>query len=324
MRRTASPFSLVMLGFGTFLLVLAPLLAWYVQPRAAVNPIDIDTTAVYTGRGSVFDLDRVETVSGQAITVTQRVRGNVEASVDSGNAAVWDVITTVDTDKSLPAADPHDALDFAPHRWVLDRQTTKPVHCCEAEPHIEGEAYLKFPFDVQKRSYQWWDNTLGDTVVMRYRGTEKVQGYTGYRFTASVPATKTGTRLVPGSLVDQPDRPQVLAEEWYSNHGLELVVDQATGRVVYAQTGPRRTLRAPGGDEDAAVLLDAEKLAFTTATQKEAVRQAKRDSGQLRMVGETVPVGAALAGFVLAVTGGVLVARGRKEEERPGLPGTAQ
>ncbi|WP_055572792.1 DUF3068 domain-containing protein, partial [Streptomyces prasinopilosus] len=244
MRRTASPLSLIMLGFGTFLLVLAPLLVWYVHPRAAVNPIDIDTTAVYNGRGSVFDLDRVETVSDQAITVTQRVRGNVEASVDSGNA-VWDVITTVDTEKSLPAADPHDALDFSPHRWVLDRETTKPVHCCEETPRIEGEAYLKFPFDVQKRSYQWWDNTLGDTVVMRYQGTEKVQGYTGYRFTASVPATKTGTRLVPGSLVDEPDRPQVLAEEWYSNHGLELVVDQATGRVIYAQTGPRRTLRAP-------------------------------------------------------------------------------
>ncbi|MFE7812373.1 DUF3068 domain-containing protein [Streptomyces sp. NPDC057433] len=323
MRRTASPFSLVLLGLGTFLLVLAPLLAWYVQPRAAVNPIDIDTTAVYKGRGSVIDLEKVETVPGRTITVTQKVRGNVEDSERSGNA-VWDVTTTVDTDASLPAADPHDALDFTPHRWVLDRRTTKPVHCCEEKPRIEGEAYLKFPFDVQKRSYQWWDNTLGDTVVMRYRGTEKVQGHTGYRFTASVPATKTGTRLVPGALVDEPDRPQVLAEEWYSNHGLELVVDQATGRVIYAQTGPRRTLRAPGGDEDAAVLLDAEKLSFTTGTQKEAVRQARRDSGQLRLVGETVPVGAAVAGCVLAVAGGVLVARGRKEEERTDSPRTAQ
>ncbi len=241
-------FSLVLLGLGTFLLVLAPLLAWYVQPRAAVNPIDIDTTAVYTGRGSVFDTDRIETVPDQKITVTQRVRGNVEDSERSGNA-VWDVTTTVDTDKSLPAADPHDALDFTPHRWVMDRKTTRPVHCCGEKPYIEGEAYLKFPFDVQKRSYQWWDNTLGDTVVLRYRGTEKIQGHTGYRFTGSVPPARTGTRMVPGSIVDQPDRPQVLAEEWYSNHGFELVVDQATGRVIYAQTGPKRTLRAPGGEE---------------------------------------------------------------------------
>ncbi|GHG91574.1 DUF3068 domain-containing protein [Streptomyces lanatus] len=317
MRRTASPLSLILLGLGTFLLVLAPLLAWYVTPRAAVNPIDIDTTAVYKGTGSVFDTDKIETVPDQTITVTQRVRGDVAASERSGDA-VWDVITTVDTDKSLPAADPHDALDFAPHRWVMDRKTTRPVHCCGEKPYIEGEAYLKFPFDVQKRSYQWWDNTGGTTVTMRYDGTEKIQGYTGYRFTATVAPRKTGTRLVPGSIIGEPDRPQVLAEEWYSNHGFKLVVDQATGRVIYAQTGPRRTLRAPGGDKDAAVLLDSEKIAFTTATQKDAVRQAERDSGQLRMVGEILPIGTAGAGFVLAVVGVVLVVRGRKRPEAPG------
>ncbi|GCB49702.1 DUF3068 domain-containing protein [Streptomyces sp. NL15-2K] len=314
MRRTASPLSLILLGLGTFLLVLAPLLAWYVEPRAAVNPIDIDTTAVYRGTGSVFDTERIETVSDQRITITQRVRANVDDSERSGNA-VWDVTTTVDTDKSLPAADPHDALLFNPHRWVMDRKTTKPVHCCEETPYIEGEAYLKFPFDVRKRSYQWWDNTLGGTVVLDYQGTKKIQGYTGYRFTGTVPPTKVGSRLVPGSIVDEPGRPQVLAEEWYSNHGVELVVDQATGRVIYAQVGPRQTLRAPGAKKDAAVLLDSRKIAFTTDTQKEAVRQAKQDSGQLRLVGEVLPVGAAVGGFVLAVAGGVLVARGRQRPE---------
>lgn len=323
MRRTASPFSLILLGIGTFLLVLAPLLAWYVEPRAAVNPIDIDTTAVYRGTGSVFDTERVETVPDQRITVTQRVRANVADSERSGNA-VWDVTTTVDTDKSLPAADPHDALEFIPHRWVMDRKTTKPVHCCRETPYIEGEAYLKFPFDVQKRSYRWWDNSLGSTVTLRYRGTEKVQGYTGYRFTGTVPPSKVGSRLVPGSIVDQPQRPQVLAEEWYSNHGVELVVDQATGRVIYAQTGPKRTLRAPGADKDAVVLLDSRNIAFTTATQKEAVRQAERDSGQLRAVGTTLPVGAAVAGFVLAAVGGVLVVRGRRRPESTDTPDTSR
>ena len=324
MRRTASPISLILLGLGTFLLVLAPLLARYVAPRAAVNPIDIDQTAVYRGTGSVFDTEELETVPGQRITVTQRVRGNVEDSERSGRAAVWDVTTTVDTDKSLPAADPHDALEFIPHRWVMDRKTTKPVHCCGEKPYIEGEAYLKFPFDVQRRSYQWWDNSLGSTVTLRYQGTKKVQGYTGYRFTGTVAPAKVGTRLVPGTIVDEPDRPQVLAEEWYSNHGIELVVDQRTGRVVYAQVGPRRTLRAPGAKKDAVVLLDSRKIAFTSATQKEAVRLAERDSGQLRAVGTTLPIGAAVAGFVLAVVGGVLVVRGRRRPESTDMSGTPE
>ena len=324
MRRTASPISLILLGLGTFLLVLAPLLAWYVAPRAAVNPIDIDQTAVYRGTGSVFDTEELETVPGQRITVTQRVRADVEDSERSGRAAVWDVTTTVDTDKSLPAADPHDALEFVPHRWVMDRKTTKPVHCCGEKPYIEGEAYLKFPFDVQRRSYQWWDNSIVSTVTLRYQGTKKVQGYTGYRFTGTVAPAKVGTRLVPGTIVDQPGRPQVLAEEWYSNHGIELVVDQRTGRVVYAQVGPKRTLRAPGAKKDAVVLLDSPKISFTTATQKDAVRLAKRDSGQLRAVGETLPIGAAVAGFVLAAVGGVLVVRGRRRPESTDMSDTPE
>lgn len=324
MRRTASPISLILLGLGTFLLVLAPLLAWYVAPRAAVNPINIDQTAVYRGTGSVFDTEKVRTVPDQRITVTQRVRGDVEDSERSDGAAVWDVTTSVDTDKSLPASDPHDALEFVPHRWVMDRKTNRPVHCCGEKPYFEGEAYLKFPFDVQRRSYQWWDNSLGSTVTLRYQGTKKVQGYTGYRFTGTVAPAKVGTRLVPGTIVDQPGRPQVLAEEWYSNHGIELVVDQRTGRVVYAQVGPRRTLRAPGAKKDAVVLLDSRKIAFTTATQKEAVRLAKRDSGQLRAVGETLPIGAAVAGFVLAAVGVVLVVRGRRRPESTDMSGTPE
>ncbi|MHC3472138.1 PorA family protein [Streptomyces sp. 7R007] len=320
MRRTASPLSLILLGLGTFLLVLAPMLAWYVEPRAAVNPIDIDITAVYSGTGAYFDTDAIRTVHDKRITVTQQVRGDVADSERSGRA-VWDVTTTVDTDKSLPAADPHDALEFFANRWVTDRHTNKPVHCCHENPYFEGDAYLKFPFDVHKRSYTWWDNSLGSTVVLHYAGTRKVQGYTGYRFTGTVPPTRIGSRLVPGTLVDEPNRPQVLAEEWYSNHGIELVVDQRTGRVLYAQVGPRRTLRAPGHTKDAVLLLDSRKLGFTTATQKEQVKLAKKESGQLRAVGQTLPITTAVAGFVLAAVGGVLVLRGRERPDPPETPG---
>ncbi|MGW2722036.1 DUF3068 domain-containing protein [Streptomyces sp. NPDC001492] len=323
MRRTASPLSLILLGLGTFLLVLAPLLAWYVEPRAAVNPIDIDTTAVYRGTGSYFDTDQIQTVHDQRITVTQQVRGNVADSEKSGRA-VWDVTTTVDTDKSLPAADPHDALEFFLNRWVTNRHTNQPVHCCKENPYFEGDAYLKFPFDVHRKSYQWWDNSLGSTVTLHYSGTRKIQGYRGYRFTGTVPPSKIGTRLVPGTIVGQKNKPQVLAEEWYANHGIELVVDQRTGRVLYAQVGPRRTLRAPGARKDAVVLLDSRKLGFTTATQKDQVKLAKKESGQLLMVGQTLPIAAAVAGFVLAVVGGVLVVRGRKRPDSPETPRTSQ
>ncbi|PSM41162.1 DUF3068 domain-containing protein [Streptomyces dioscori] len=316
MRRTATPFSLVVLGLGVFLLVLAPLLAWYVEPRAQRTPIDTDQTTVFTGTGSYFDTDEIETVDDKKITITRQVRGDVAESEKSGRA-VWDVSTSVDTDKSLPAADPHDSLQWTMERWVTDRKTNKPVHCCEEKPYFEGEAYLKFPFDVQKRSYIWWDNTLGSTVTLKYRGEKRIQGYKGLRFTGTVPATKTGTRLVPGTLVGVEDAGQVLAEEWYSNHGVELVADQRTGRIIYAAIGPRKTLRAPGAKKDAVVLLDSKRIAFTPETQKKQVDLADTDSGLLRAVGRTVPVGAGIAGFLLAAVGAVLVVRGRPHPDTP-------
>lgn len=324
MRRTASPLSLILLGLGVFLLVLAPMLAWYVEPRAKRTPVDIDTTTVFKGKGSYFDTEKIKTVHDKNLTVTRQVRGDVDDS--NSEHAVWDVVTSVDPDASLPASDPHDSLQFTTERWVTDRETNKPVHCCDEKPYFEGDAYLKFPFDVEKRSYTWWDNTLGATVPLAFRGTKKIQGYEGYRFTAKVKPAKTGTRLVPGRLVGQPKRSNVLAEEWYANHGVELVADKRTGRIIYAAIGPRKTLRAPGSDKDATVLLESKRIAFTEKTQKAQVKLADDDSSRLKLLGGTLPVGTGALGALLTIAGGVLVLRGRRSDsgaQGPGGQGSA-
>ncbi|MFE1951721.1 DUF3068 domain-containing protein [Streptomyces sp. NPDC059524] len=306
-RAASRTFPLVAIGVGAFLLVLAGLLAWYVEPRAERTPLNTDTTTVFTGTGSYFDTGKIRTVHDRRITITRQVRGDV-ADGERGDAAVWDVTTSVDTDASLPAADPHDALQWTQERWVTDRKTNLPVHCCGESPAFRGEAYLKFPFRVERRTYTWWDNTLGATIPLRFRGTTRVQGYEGYRFTGIVAPARTGSRLVPGKLVGQPKRGQVLAEEWYANHGVELVVDRRTGRVLYAAIGPRKTLRAPGTDRDAAVLLDSRKIAFTPATQRAQVALAQDDNDRLTLLGTTVPLVAGGAGLLALAAGAVLLA----------------
>ncbi|KPC58810.1 DUF3068 domain-containing protein [Streptomyces chattanoogensis] len=309
---TASPRSLVLLGLGVFLLVLAPLLAWYVAPRAKVTPVDVDVTTVFTGTGSYFDTDALRTVRRQKITITRHVLGDVAASERSGRA-VWDVSTTVDTPKTLALRDPRKAFQWTTERWVTDRRTNAPVHCCEEAPaRFDGDAYLKFPFDLEKRSYRWWDNTLGAAVPLRYAGTKTVQGYTGYRFTGTVPAARTGSRQVPGRLVGRPRQGQIQAEEWYANSGIELVADRRTGRIIDAAISPLKTLRAPGGRRDAVTLLRGEHLRFTPATQRAQVRLAQADSEKLALVSGVLPVGSAAAGGVLALIGVVLVVLGRR------------
>lgn len=313
MRRSASPLSLALLGVGVFLLVLGPMLAWYVEPRAKRTPIDIDQTTILTGTGKYFDQGALETKDDQTLTITRRVLGNVAASEKHG-VAVWDVSTSIDNPETLPRKDPRKSFQWETERWVSDRETTKPVHCCGENPvPVKGDAYLKFPFDVQEKTYRWWDGTLGDTVPVRYSGRAKVHGYEGMRFTGKVEAVKAGKRQVPGRLVGMPDTPQVVAEEWYANHGVELIVDQATGRILRATIGPRVTLRAPGGDKDEVVLLESKKVQFDKKTQLNQVRQAKEQNNQLKLVGSTVPMASGAAGAALALAGGVLVTRGRRE-----------
>ncbi|MFH8571343.1 DUF3068 domain-containing protein [Streptomyces sp. NPDC017993] len=313
---STSPLSLILWGLGVFLLALAPLLAWYVTPRAKATPVDVDATTVFTGTGSYFDTGSLRTRERQKITITRHVLGDVAASERSGRA-VWDVSTTVDTPRTLALKDPRKAFQWTTERWVTDRHSNAPVHCCEEAPtRFDGDAYLKFPFDVQRRTYRWWDNTLGAAVPLRFAGLQKIQGYQGYRFTGTVQATRTGSRQVPGRLVGRPGQGQIQAEEWYANSGIELVVEQRTGRIINASISPLKTLRAPGARRTAVTLLHGEKLRFTPATQRAQVALAKADSDKLALVGRTLPVGAASTGTVLALTGLVLVVRGRRSTGR--------
>lgn len=311
MRRSASPLSLALLGFGVFLLVLAPMLAWYVEPRAQRTPVDVVSTTVLTGTGSYFDQEDLETKDDRKLTVTRRVLGDVTASAKHGTA-VWDVSQTIDTPRTLRLDDPRRSFQWTTERWVTDPATNRPVHCCGESPgQFAGEAYLKFPFDVEERGYTWWDSTLGGTVPLRYAGRAEVQGYEGLRFTGAVEQVRTGTRQVPGLLVGRPESGQVQAEEWYANKDIEIVVDRRSGRILRVSIAPTVTLRAPGGEKDEVVLLRSDGLEFTEATQREQVALASRDSRKLQVVGETAPIGAAAAGALLAPVGAVLAVRGR-------------
>ncbi|MFI6421002.1 DUF3068 domain-containing protein [Streptomyces sp. NPDC050842] len=314
MRRSMSPLSLILLGVGVFLLVFTQLLAWYVEPRAKRTPTDVDSTTVFSGQGSYFDTGSVSTVDGQALTITRRVLGDVAGGERSGNA-IWDVSTQIDSPKTLALGDPRKSLQWTTERWVTDRRTNLPVRCCDEKPAFEGEAYLKFPFDVEKRSYSWWDSTLGATVPLEFQEVTRVGGREGYRFVGSVKATPTGTRLVPGVLVGSSKPGQVPAEEWYANARIELTVDQRTGRIMNALIAPKKTLRAPGSQKDAVTLLASERLEFTEATRREQVALASEDGGRLELLGETAPLAGGVAGGLLAVAGAVLLIRGPRRGE---------
>lgn len=312
MRRTASALPFVLLGLGVFALVFGQLLDRYVEPRVKRTPVDVETTSVLTGTGSYFDTAALATVHGKQLTITRRIVGDVAAGERSGNA-VWNVSTQIDTPRTLPLRDPRRSFDWTTERWVTDRRTNRPVHCCGEQPSFQGDAYLKFPFDVQKRTYRWWDGVLGAAVPLKFSGTTEVLGHKGYRFTGAVAPRRTGvTREVPGTLVGRPKQRQVRAEEWYANSGIELVVERRTGRIMNARLAPKITLRAPGARYDAVTLLASDRLEFTDATRRAQVAETSRDSRRLEVLGETAPALATAGGGVLTAVGLAFLVRGRR------------
>lgn len=308
MRRLPSRPALALLAAGVFLLTLAPLLAWYVTPHAQRTPIDVHTVTVSTGRGSYFDAGSLAVRNGQTLTITRHVLGDVAESERSGRA-VWDISTTVDTPRTLPLADPRKSLQWTTERWVTDRRTNAPVHCCaESRPPHQGDAYLKFPFGLRKGTYRWWDATLAAAIPLRYAGTRQVLGHEGYRYTGAVAPTRVGTRPVPALMVGRPGPRPVQAEQWYANPDIDLVVDRRTGRVLDASTSPRVTLRRPGESADAVTLLRGDGLEFTRATQRQQVDQARKDGHELLLLGTVLPLTAGGAGAGLTVAAAVLTA----------------
>ncbi|MFE9687242.1 DUF3068 domain-containing protein [Streptomyces sp. NPDC006285] len=315
---------------GTFLLVLAPMLAWYVTPRAETAPLGIDQTSVVSGEGDYFDAEHGIVRHDQELTVTRHIRGDVHAG--SRSTAVWDISTTVDSPGTLALHDPRRSLSWTVERWVSDRHTAAPVHCCgeftsakNGEPQggrYAGEGYLKFPFHVQQRTYQWWDATLLSTYPLRYAGRTTIYGSTGLKFTATIPPTKINSRLVPGLLVGAPHQPQVMADVYYANTGIEYVVGQRTGRILYGKSSPRQTMRRPGASTDSVVLLAAPHgLAMSPADQATNAAAARRDRDRLRLLGVTAPLVAATAGLLSSAAGAVLLIRRRHdEEEEQGVP----
>lgn len=291
----------IVLGVGVLCLALVPLVHWYVLPRVEVLPLDENATSVSTGQGTYFDQSSLKVAGPVTLTVTTHVIGDVTAGQASGYA-VWDVSTTVDTPDSLGQQDPRRSLDWTLERWVGDRSTDQPVNCCGESPHFAGDAYVKFPFNVGRQTYDYWNPKAKQAFPVRYTGTVEVSGLQLYRFQGTVPPTRIGSTQVPGTLVGRKTTAMTNVDEYYQDKGTEIDVDPISGIPVVTVQHTVTTFRLPGESTDRLTLLAA---TFTTdrASKDSLVALVKDTDAKLRMVARTLPTAALVGGSVLVVLG---------------------
>ena len=287
----------VLIFVGLFLLFFGLVERVYAYPRLKKAPLDQYSSPVATGTGTYFNRspDKLAEITGARLSNKRTVRGDVRAGTDE--VAVWDSFnSTIDT------AD-NGVITATQERIALDRVTAQSVQCCGENPRHQGLT-LKFPFDTEKTTYQFWDGPAQRALPAAFTRTEKLNGVTVYRFEQRIDRLDGGDQEIPGSLAGDPETPSVQTNIVYSNLKT-LWVEPATGIIVKAQQDASQVLETQGG-EPVLTLLDA-VLTYDDATVGRNAEDAASGASRLRLLGTILPLAALFLGLVALAAGLVLL-----------------
>ena len=287
----------VLVFVGLFLLFFGLFERFYAYPRLKKAPLDQYSSPVATGTGTYFNRspDKLAEVTGAQLMNKRIVRGDVAAGTDE--VAVWDSFnSTIDT------AD-QGVITATQERIALDRVTAQSVQCCGENPRHQGLT-LKFPFDTEKTTYQFWDGPAQRALPAAFTRTETLNGVDVYRFEQRIGPLDVGDQEIPGTLAGEPDTPSVQTNIVYTNLKT-LWVEPTTGIIVKAQQDATQVLETPGG-EQVLTLIDA-VLTYDEATVEQNADDAASGANRLRLLGTILPIAALLLGLISLAAGLVLL-----------------
>ena len=229
---------------GAFLITLGLSLKFYAYPRLAVVPQDQNSEQVLAGdNATFFDADNVAPGSGPIKTVV-RVIGDPalakevadELGIKANTVAVFEKGQSTDNNNEAPP------MDFLSQRFAVDRHTGAPLDWSGSEQNGEPITYegamIKLPFNVEKKSYEYWDATIRQPMTLDFVEETELKGTNNslkvYKFEGEVPETDFGFREVPRGLFGLEDTGSVEARRTYQNTRT-LWVEPVTGVMIKVQ-----------------------------------------------------------------------------------------
>ncbi len=320
-------FGIVVLGLGAFVLVLGLLSKFYMYDRLAVVPLNQNTTSTSETLPGA-DAEYLDVANGLKIATgplrsVRVVTGDVDLSKEASDeldqdVAVWNSYVCTDTTSfdcesgETPLAGSNDTLAF-------DRHSAEVVSWSGNVNEVSGETtedpfqglYFKFPFDVQKKTYPFWDGTLKKATPAEFEEETEIDGLKVYKFTQTIDPIKSGEIDVPGNLVNRDADETVTADRMYSNVRT-LYVEPTTGAII------------KGGEaQDSYLEVDGERGATTTKATLEYtedyvadnVEEYKGTASLLSLVKTTIPLVGIILGLILAAIGALLIARGSRQDD---------
>lgn len=321
-------FGVFVLGLGAFVLVLGLLSKFYMYDRLAVVPLNQNTTSTSETLPGA-DAEYLDVANGLKITTgplrsVRVVTGDVDLSKEASDeldqdVAVWNSYVCTDT-PDFDCSSGETALSGSNDTLAFDRHSAEVVSWSGNVNEANGETtedpfqghYFKFPFDVQKKTYPFWDGTLKKATPAEFEEETEIDGLKVYKFVQKIDPIKSGEIDVPGNLVNRDKGETVTADRIYSNTRT-LYVEPTTGAIIKG-----------GESQDAYLEVDGERGATTTkATLEytedyvaENVEEYKSTASLLSLVKTTIPLVGTILGLILIAIGALLIARGsRKDDE---------
>ncbi len=269
MRRSLGGMAVV---FGVFLLVIGVLAKPVLYRSLAIVKLDQRSTSESIGQNmtalyahevdgaAVFD--RLDGVTLRSIREVVGIPGRVPRA-DRDDNAFWQ---TAVTSQALIDGEWVD-LSYSDEGVSIDRHSGEATNCCgdyKSTGDLEDTTsvrditreglFFKFPFDVQQRTYPWWDGDLNATQPMQFLREEDVDGVGTYVFQQVTPSQevqqfdKQGnptTREVPRALFGDTTEGNVPVKVLYANTRT-LWVEPNTGVLIKGQEELDRGLQADG------------------------------------------------------------------------------
>lgn len=294
--------SWVLLGLGAFMLAAAVVAAVWAPGQVKRAPLDTDSTTrlagtaqkLNTGTGEIDDLDV------RAVSITQADSDKSDDDVVvyvNTSCLVIDIPDTPDCGEpgTGEEADPH-VVSISNELFATDRRTGTAVngdrYLPEGTPVREG-LQNKFPFDAEKKDYEFWDGILDRTVPATYQGTEEIDGLETYRYNMSVVEEEA-------TVIGDVDGIYSLDKTMW--------IEPKTGAIVDQEQHDVRTL--PNGDP----LLDL-RLSFTDEQVSANVDDSTANASSLTLLTKTVPLVGFIGGAVCLIAGILLLLSGRRKRQ---------
>lgn len=276
---------LPLIGLGAVLLLVGITCLVYAPGVVKKTPLDVDTTTRLEGTAAKLNTETMELDENpvRAVSLTR-----TDSDVSDDDVVAWVQISCLMIDEGeLP-----DCLDDSDPRLVSASTDVFATDRVTAEA-VDGDGYLpddavphaglvnKWPFDAEKKDYEYWDGFVGEAVTAAYQGTEEIEGVETYVYEVEVIGAEIEvSEGVPGTY----------------DTVKTMYVEPRTGSIINQTEDQQRTL------EDGTPALDLQ-LAFTSDQVSSNAEDAKSNISSLNLLLKWLPIIGLVGGVILAGLG---------------------